>query len=148
MHIETDPAKNHGNPLIGKPDVQINTTHNNLTGNDTPAVVVQAPTVKASQDTNGNVNLNVQMNVHSGDLPAATSIRSDVNIGVNEPGTQGSVKGTESGAPAFEANFTPQGARTTNLPIQGASSNATQFTYDLTKTNKVDKKPDIDQTPQ
>ncbi len=80
------------------------------------------------------------MNVHSGDLPAATSIRSDVNIGVNEAGTEGSVQGTVSGSPAFETNFTPQGGPTTNLPIQGASSNAATFTYDLTRTNTVDKR--------
>ena len=147
MHIETDPAKNHGSPLIGKPDVQISTTHNNLTGNDTKAVAVQAPIVTPSQDANGNVNLNVQMNAHSGDLPAATSIRSDVNIGVNDAGTQGSVKGTVSGSPAFETNFTPQGGPTTNLPIQGASSNAITFTYNLTQTNTVDKKTPIQQAP-
>jgi RHS repeat-associated protein len=129
MHIETDPAKNHGNPLMGKPDVHINTTHNNLTGGETPAVVVKTPTVTPSQDANGNVNLNIQMNVHSGDLPAATSIRSDMNIGVNEPGTLGWAHGTVSGSPAFEANFTPLGAVTTNLPIQFASSNALTFTY-------------------
>lgn len=86
MHVETDPAKNGGNPLLGGTK-GINTTHNNLTGKDTPAVVVQAPTVTATQDANGNVNLNVQMNVHSGDLPAATAIRSDVNTGVNQAGT-------------------------------------------------------------
>jgi RHS repeat-associated protein len=149
MHIETDPAKNHGHPLIGNPDVQINTSHNNLTGNNTPAVAAQAPTVTPSQDANGNVNLNVQMDVHSGDLPAATSIRSDVNIGVNEPGTQGSVQGTVSGSPAFETNFTPQGGPTTNLPVQDASSNAVAFTYNLTKTNTVDKETPIQQpSPQ
>jgi RHS repeat-associated protein len=148
MHIETDPAKNHGNPLIGTPDVQIHPTHNNLTGNDTAAVAVQYPTVTPSQDASGNVNLNVQMNVHSGDMPAAMSIRSDVTIGVNETGTQGSVNGTVSGSPAFETNFTPEGAPTTNLPIQGASSLALPFAYHLTQTNTVDKKTPIQQAPQ
>ena len=148
MHIETYPAKNGGNPLLGF-TTGINTTHNNLTGNNTPAVVVQAPTATGSQDpTTGQVTLNVQMNVHSGDLPAATSIRSDVNIGVNEAGTQGSVQGTVSGSPAFETNFAPQGGPTTNLPIQGAASNAVTFTNNLTKTNTVDKKTDIKQPGQ
>ena len=88
------------------------------------------------------------MNVHSGDMPAAMSIRSDVTIGVNETGTQGSVNGTVSGSPAFETNFTPEGAPTTNLPIQGASSLALPFAYHLTQTNTVDKKTPIQQAPQ
>ena len=148
MHIETDPTKNKGNPLIGRPDVQINASHNNLTGNNTAAVVVQASTVTPSQDANGNVNLKVQMNLHSGDLPAAMSIRSDVNIGVNVTGTLGSVQGTVSGSPAFETNFTPQAASTTNLPIQGASSSALPFTYNLTQTNTVNKQLPIKQVDQ
>jgi RHS repeat-associated protein len=139
MHIETDPSKNGGNPLIGKPEVKINTTHNNLTGHDTPAVVVQAPTVTATQDSSGNVNLNLQLNVHSGDLPASMSIRSDVNIGVNETATQGSVNGTVSGSPAFETNFTPDGALTTNLPVQSAPSGTIDFLGGLLKTNPVSK---------
>jgi hypothetical protein len=73
----------------------------------------QASTVTATQDANGHVNLNVQMNVHSGDLPAATAIRSDVNIGVNEAGTQAQVSGTTSVSPAFEMNIAPQGGPTT-----------------------------------
>lgn len=148
MRIETDPAKNGGNPLLGVTPF-INTTHNNLTGNDTKAVIIQAPTVTATQDANGNVNLNLQMNVRSGDIPNNNAgIRSNVNIGVNEAGTQGTVQGTVSGSPAFETNFTPQGGPTTNLPIQGASSNAISFTYNLTQTNKVDKKTDIAQPGQ
>jgi RHS repeat-associated protein len=148
MRIETDPAKNGGNPLLGVTPF-INTSHNNLTGNDTKAVTIQAPTVTATQDANGNVNLNLQMNVRSGDIPDnSAGVRSNVNIGVNEAGTQGTVQGTVSGSPAFETNFTPQGGPTTNLPIQGASSNAITFTYNLTQTNKVDKKTDIKQPAQ
>jgi RHS repeat-associated protein len=147
MHIETDPSKNGGNPLVGMPVVTMQDTHNNLTGGNTAPVVVMAPTVTPTQDANGNVNLNVQMNVHSGDMPAALSIRSDVNIGVNETGTQGTVQGTVSGSPAFETNFMPEGAPTTNLPIQGAASNAAVFSYNLKQTNTVDKKTPIQQAP-
>jgi RHS repeat-associated protein len=148
MHIETDPAKNGGNPLLGV-TTGINTTHNNVTGNDTAAHIIQAPTVTATQDKDGNVNLNVQMNVRSGDIPDdKAGIRSNVNIGVNEAGTQGTVQGTVSGSPAFETNFAPQGGPTTNLPIQGAASNAAQFTYGLTQTNTVNKKTDIKQPGQ
>lgn len=75
-------------------------------------------------------------------------MRSNVNIGVNEAGTQGTVRGTVSGSPAFETNFAPQGGPTTNLPIQGAAPNAAQFTYGLTQTNTVDKKTNIKQPEQ
>jgi RHS repeat-associated protein len=136
MHIETDPAKNGGNPLLGV-TTGINTTHNNLTGQDTPAVVVQAPTVTATQDANGNVNLNVQMNVHSGDLPAATAIRSDVNIGVNQAGTQASVSGTTSVSPAFETNIAPQGGPTTNIPVQNAPQGTVPFMNGLLHDHQV-----------
>jgi hypothetical protein len=148
IHIETDPTKNGGNPMVGQPEVQINTTHNNLTGNDTKAGVTLAPTATATQDANGNVSIGVKMNVNSGDLPASMGIRSNVNIGVNEAGTQGSVSGTVSGSPAFETNFTPQGASTTNLPIQGAAPHAPAFALGLTQTNTVDKKTQIQQAPQ
>jgi hypothetical protein len=118
MHIETDPAKNGGNPLLGY-TTGINTTHNNLTGKDVPAGVVQAPTPTASQDpATGQVTLNVQMNLHSGDLPPQEAILSNVNIGVNQAGTEASVSGTASMSPAFELNVAPQGGPTTNIPIQ------------------------------
>jgi RHS repeat-associated protein len=149
MHIETDPAKNGGNPLLGY-TVGINQTHNNLTGKDTPAVVVQAPTPTASQDpTTGQVKLNVQMNVHSGDLPASMAIRSNVNIGVNEAGTEASVSGTTSESPAFEANIAPQGGPTTNIPVQGASDDAGSFMDGLTNDHQVDTGTQtIQQPPQ
>jgi RHS repeat-associated protein len=149
MHIETDPAKNGGNPLLGY-TVGINQTHNNLTGKDTPAVVVQAPTPTASQDpTTGQVKLNVQMNVHSGDLPASMAIRSKVNIGVNEAGTEASVSGTTSESPAFEANIAPQGGPTTNIPVQGASDDAGSFMDGLTNDHQVDTGTQtIQQPPQ
>ena len=137
MHIETDPKKNGGNPLLGY-TVGISSTHNNLTGKDTPAVVVQAPTPEASQDpVTGQVTLNVQMNVHSGDLPAATAIRSNVNIGVNEAGTEASVSGTTSESPAFETNIAPQGGPTTNIPVQDASPEALPFMEGLLNDHQV-----------
>jgi RHS repeat-associated protein len=147
MHIETDPAVNGGHPLIGTPDVQMQDTHTIIGGSIAP-VNNFAPIITPSQDANGLVNLNVQIDTHSGAMPAGASIRSDVNIGVNQAGTQGTVQGTVSGSPAFETNFTPQGAPTTNLPIQGAASGTVPFVQNLYKTNPVDKKKDIQQAPQ
>jgi RHS repeat-associated protein len=149
MHVETDPAKNGGKPLLGY-TVGINQTHNNLTNNDTPAVVVQAPTPTASQDsTTGQVTLNVQMNVHSGDLPAAMAIRSNVNIDVNEAGTEASVSGTTSVSPAFEANIAPQGGPTTNIPVQDASEDADSFMEGLLSDHQVNTGTQtIQQPPQ
>jgi RHS repeat-associated protein len=150
MHIETDPAKNGGHPLLGYTQ-DVSSTHNNLTGNNTPPIVTQAPTATGSQDpVTGQVTLNVQMNVRSGDAGPLdrASIRSDVNIGVNQAGTQGTVQGTVSGSPAFETNFAPQGGPTTNLPIQGASPNPATFIWNLPNTNMVNKQIPIQQSPQ
>jgi len=144
MHIETDPAKNHGNPLLGYTQ-SVSDTHNTK-GASTPPIVTQAPTATASQDpVTGQVTLNVKMNVRSGDAELTTkaSIRSDVNIGVNEAGTQATVQGSVSGSPAFEINFAPQGGSTTNLPIQGASPNPIVFIWDLPNNNPVNKRIDI-----
>jgi RHS repeat-associated protein len=148
MHIETDPAKNGGNPLLGYTS-SVSATHN-VNGDATAPIIAQAPTVTATQDANGNVNLNLQMNVRSGDaevLPKA-SIRSDVNIGVNEAGTQGTVQGTISGSPAFETNFAPQGGPTTNLPLQNASPNPITFIWNLPNNNPVNKQTPIKQPGQ
>lgn len=60
MRIETDPAKNHGSPLIGKPEVNVGTTHFNLTGGEKLSTGPQMPEVTATQDKNGNVNVNLQ----------------------------------------------------------------------------------------
>lgn len=67
--------------MVGKPEIQVNTTHNNLLNTNDTAVQVLAPQVKATQDANGNVNLNVAMNVHSADMRSDASIRSNVNMG-------------------------------------------------------------------
>jgi RHS repeat-associated protein len=149
MHIETDPAKNHGNPLLGFTQ-SVSDTHNTK-GEATPPQLMQAPTASATQDSvTGQVTLNVKMDVASGDagILQGLGIRSNVNIGVNEAGTQATVQGTVSGSPAFEANFAPQGGPTTNLPIQGASPNPVGFIVRLGGTNQVDKKTDIKQPGQ
>jgi RHS repeat-associated protein len=149
LHIETDPAKNHGNPLLGFTQ-SVSDTHNTK-GEATSPILTQAPTATATQDpVTGQVNLNVQMNVRSGDaaLTPGLGIRSDVNIGVNEAGTQATVQGTVSGSPAFETNFAPQGGPTTNLPLQPAATNPIKFIWNLGNTNTVDKKTDIKQPGQ
>jgi hypothetical protein len=75
--------------------------------------------------------------VHSGDLPAATAIRSDVNIGVNEAGTQAQVSGTTSVSPAFETNIAPQGGPTTNIPVQDAPTGTIPFMNGLLHGHQV-----------
>jgi RHS repeat-associated protein len=146
MHIETDPAKNNGQPLLGYTQ-DVNSTHNNLTGNNTPPIVTQTPTATGSQDpVTGQVTLNVQMNVQSGDaMGTKASIRSDVNIGVNQAGTQATAQGTVSGSPAFEMNVAPQGGPTTNLPLQNASPNPITFIWNLPNNNTIKKQTPIQQ---
>jgi RHS repeat-associated protein len=142
MRIETDPAKNGGHPLIGAPEVHVGETH--IMG--TPESMnkqsngPQLPTAAASQDSNGNVTLNLQMNMRDPFQPAGQGAASNVNITVNEAATSAEVKGTVSGSPSFEANFTPEGGPTTNLPIQSSPEGTYTFLRELERTNQVDKK--------
>ena len=145
MRIETDPAKNGGHPLIGKPVVQVGDTH--IMG--TPETMnkkssgPQLPTASVSQDSNGNVTVNLQMNMRDPYQPVGQGAASNVNITVNEAATSAEVKGTVSGSPSFEANFTPKGGPTTNLPIQSSPEETGAFLVGLQQTNQVDKKTDI-----
>lgn len=150
VRIETDPTKNGGNPMIGKPVVSVGDTH--LMGtpdsmnkkSDGPVM----PTATASQDSNGNVTVNLNMNMRDPFQPAGQGAASNVNINVNESATSAGVNGTVSGAPSFEANFTPQGAPTTNLPVQSSPTNTVPFLEGLQQTNHVDKQTDLKQAPQ
>src|SRR5262249_54214914 len=60
VKIKTDTAKNHGNPMIGKPEIRIGKTHLNLTGGEKTSTGPKMPEVKATQDKNGNVTVNIQ----------------------------------------------------------------------------------------
>jgi hypothetical protein len=71
-----------------------------------------------------------------------------LGITVNEAATSAEVKGTVSGAPSFEANFTPEGAPTTNLPVQASPERTVPFLVGLQETNQVDKKTELKQAPQ
>jgi RHS repeat-associated protein len=150
MQIETDPAKNGGNPLIGKPVVQVGETH--IMG--TPESMNKqssgptTPTATASQDSDGNVTVNLNMNMRDPFQPAGQGAASNVNITVNEAATNAEVKGTVSGSPSFEANFTPEGAPTTNLPIQAAPQGTVGFLVGLQQTNNVDEETELQQAPE
>jgi len=147
MNIETDPAKNGGNPLIGKPQVQVGESH--IVG--TPECTNKQssgptmPTATASQDSNGNVTVNLNMNMRDPFQPVGQGAASNVNITVNEAATNAEVKGTVSGSPSWEANFTPEGAPTTNLPIQTSPQGTAAFLIGLQQTNRVDRTTDLQQ---
>lgn len=150
VRVETDPTKNGGNPLIGKPQVVVQSTHIEGTPeswnkfSDGPTI----PIPKVTQDKNGTVNVNVNMDMRDPFQPVGQGAASNVNISVNEAGTTGEVKGTVSGSPSFEANFTPEGGSTTNLPVQAAPQSTAGFLIGLERTNTVDKKTDIKQPQQ
>jgi hypothetical protein len=150
VRVETDPAKNGGNPLIGKPQVVVQSTHIEGTPESmnkfSNGPTIPNPTV--TQDSNGTVNVNVNMNMRDPFQPVGQGAASNVNISVNEAGTSGEVKGTVSGSPSFETNFTPQGGPTTNLPVQAAPQGTAGFLIGLERTNTVDKKTDIKQPQQ
>src|SRR5271166_202903 len=89
--IETDPAKNGGNPLIGTPQVSVGTTHFNLTGHDDQSKGPMMPQVTATQDPKtGAVTANIQEstgNPFTAGVDPNGTIKSNLNITVNENAT-------------------------------------------------------------
>ena len=149
MRIETDPAKNHGNPLIGKPEVTVNPTHFNLTGSEKTSTGPQMPEVTATQDKNGNVNVNLQESMRNPFTPPGSgSINTDLNISVNQNATNAEVSGTVSGSPSFEANFSVDGGSSLNVPLQTEPSSTAGFGLGLQQTNNVDQKVDLPPPPK
>ncbi len=146
VRIETDPGKNHGHPMIGKPTIKVSPTHFNLTGQEKTSTGPKMPQVTVSQSKNGNVNVNVQENVRNPFQPAGQGINADVNISVNQSATQGSVHGLISGAPSFETNFTRQDGQTANLPLQTAPQRTDQFILQLQRTNEVERNIELPPT--
>jgi RHS repeat-associated protein len=145
VRIETDRAKNHGNPMIGKPQIQISPTHLNLTGSEKTSTGPKTPEVKVTQDNNGNVTVNVQENMRNPFTPVGGGIQENVNITVNQNATSAEFKGQISGSPAFEGNVTVGGGQTQNVPLQDAPTNSISFGLGLQKTNDIDKKVDLPQ---
>lgn len=108
-----------------------------------PPFAAFAAQVTATQGKDGTVTVNVQENMRNPYQPVGQGIASNVNINVNESGTNASVTGTVSGAPSFEANFTTQGGTTTNLPIQSAPQGTAEFIIGLQQTNQVNKRTEL-----
>jgi RHS repeat-associated protein len=143
VKIETDPAKNHGNPMIGSPQVDVGKTHPIIGGEKTSSGP-KMPEVKATQDKNGNVTVKIQESMRNPYTPPGTgSVRSDVNITVNQDATKAEVSGTVSGSPSFEANFSVDGSANQNLPLQTEPSSTLGFIWGLQKDNQIDKKTDL-----
>jgi RHS repeat-associated protein len=144
VRIETDPAKNHGNPMIGQPQVKIGTTHLNLTGSEKTATGPKMPEVKTTQDKSGNVTVNVQTAVRDPFTPPGTgSANANVNITVNQDATKAQVSGTVSSTPSFEANIAVDGGATQNIPLQTEPSSTLGFLWGLQTHNNIDKKTDL-----
>jgi RHS repeat-associated protein len=100
--IETDPKKNNGNPIIGKPEIKVQPTHFLPTGTEKTSTGPQLPQVTATQDKNG-VTVNIQQNVRNPIVDAGSGIKADVNITVTQDASSAEVKGSVSGSPSFEA---------------------------------------------
>jgi RHS repeat-associated protein len=137
LTIETDPSIS-ANPLLYNSGGIAGTTHNEVTGNSATQTV-GLPTAQVSRDANGNVVINVQQDAKNPLTPASVTpgIQSNVTIGVPVNGSSVTTSGTVSGSPAFELNVQTPGNSTTNIPLQGASSNSAAFSYGLTQTNKL-----------
>lgn len=144
VRVETDPAKNHGNPLIGKPEVRVGATHLNLTGEEKTSTGPKMPEVKATQDKNGNVIVNIQESMRNPFTPPSSgSIQANVNMTVNQDATKAEVSGSISGSPSFESNFSVDGGASQNLPLQTEPSSTLGFAWGLETTHNIDKKIDL-----
>ena len=143
VKIETDPAKNHGNPFVGTPEVVIGPTHP-VTGGEKTADGPHLPVLTASQDKKtGDVTVTFQEEVRNPYVPVGQGISTNLSVTVDQNATHAEVQGTVSGSPSFETNFTVDGGTTENLPLQPNSQNPLFFGADLQGTNSVDKKIDL-----
>jgi RHS repeat-associated protein len=143
VKIETDPAKNHGNPMVGKPETKIGSTTFEPTGSTKTSDGPKPPQVTATQDKNGNVTVNVQENMRNPFTPVGSGIQSNVNITVNQDATKADINGTVSKSPAFEANFAVNGGESKNVPLQDASRNAVMFGINLQRTAPINQQADL-----
>jgi RHS repeat-associated protein len=137
MQVETDP-KISANPLLSNSGGQAGVTHNDLTGNS--ATQTQGlPNAQVSRDANGNVVINIKQDAANPLTPQGMTpgIKSDLTVNVPVSGSSVTASGTVSGSPAFELNVGTPGNATTNIPLQGASSNPIMFGIGLTQTNKL-----------
>ncbi len=124
--------------------MNVGTTHFNLTGSEKTSSGPKMPEVTATQDKNGNVNVNLQESMRNPFTPSGTgSIRTDLNISVNQDATKGEVSGSISGSPSFEANFSIDGGASQNVPLQTEPSSTFGFALGLEETNSVDQKVDL-----
>lgn len=145
VKIETDPAKNHGDPMIGKPEVNVGTTHMNGTGLEAKSTGPMMPKVTATQDKDGNVTVNIQESMRNPfTLPGMGSIQANVNITVNEEATKAQVSGTVSKSPSFEANFSVNGGSSQNVPLQQEPSSTYNFIRGLMGLNSVNNTTSLD----
>jgi RHS repeat-associated protein len=147
LSVETDPSIS-ANPLIGTPVSTAGQTENLLTGN-TATQTVGLPTATVTRDSSGNVVINVTQDAANPLTPSGVTpgIQSNLNITVPTSGSSVTAAGTVSGSPAFEMNVTPAGGTTTNVPLQGASSNPAAFAAGLTQTNSILKSTPLPPPP-
>lgn len=117
--------------MIGKPEVNVGPTHFDPTGAVKTSTGPQMPQVTATQDKSGNVNVNIQENMRNPFTPVGSGIKSDINISVNQEASSAEVKGSLSGSPSFETNFTVDGGATQNMPLQDNSQNSLMFGIEL-----------------
>jgi RHS repeat-associated protein len=140
VRIETDPAKNHGNPLIGSSYV-VGATHP-VKGGEKTSDGPQLPMVTAGQDKNGNVTVNIKEsmgNPYTKDVDPNGTIKANVNITVDEKATGAQFNGTLSGSPSFEANVSVDGGQNQNVPLQSAPDNVLLFILGLHQTDTINQ---------
>jgi len=141
--IETDPTKNRGNPLLGK---QVTVGETRLMGVPIgQATGPEYPSVTASQAKNGDVTLQVNMNMRDPLQPGGQGAFSQVSITINQAASSAEVAGTISGSPSFEANFSVDGGPNTNVPLQTEPTTCIPFVQQLGQRQEIDRRVELSQ---
>jgi hypothetical protein len=143
------PPKNHGNPLIGNPEILVCPTHPTIGGEKTSES--QKPEVAVTQDKNGNVTVNIQESVgnpYTQILDPTATIKADINVTVDEKATNAQFNGILSGSPSFEGNLSVNDGENQNVPLQSAPTNPIQFYLGLHDSNTVDQSVPLKSSPE
>jgi RHS repeat-associated protein len=138
VRIETD-ASIRANPIISVNSVAGQSTKLDANGNviKTATATTGLPTVNGTRDANGNVVLNFQQDTKNPLSPGpqflTPGITTDLSVTVNPSSV--TAAGTTSGFPGIELNVTPDGQRTTNIPLNDPGPNGSPLS--LLSTNTV-----------
>lgn len=128
--VETDP-RIRSNPLIGKPDVSVGSTHRISPFPKTETAKDGLPTANVTRDASGAVVIQINANAKNplGPIPSflEPGIKPNLSVTIPTDASTASVTGQTSGFPSQEVNATVGNATTPLLQFTPASSSPTEL---------------------